>query len=198
MKASSFEIHTNIIEWIKELLRKSISRYFFKINRKDIYLWEITIEKTLMKIYIPVQDSFYKGCNIKNMPTAKWSPWLEGYKSFEEFLFAPGEKKLNTPLIQYNKDNIFFNYDFLGFSYWMMNRCEELNPNKLFLDKFDRFKADSSHAFKNNYLHRPVVDEWFEIFKEVLKRLNNNLKLKKESFKISLTHDVDEPSLYTF
>ena len=93
MKASSFEIHTNIIEWIKELLRERVYQGIsLKLIRKDIYLWEITIEKTLMKIYIPVQDRFYKGFNIKNMPTANWSPWLEGYKSFEEFLFAPGEK----------------------------------------------------------------------------------------------------------
>ena len=63
-------------------------------------------------------------------------------------------------------------------------------------DQHDRFSAYFSHAYKNNYLNRPLVDEYVEILKQCMKMLWPDLKFKERKFSIHVSHDVDQVSRY--
>ncbi|RLZ07514.1 hypothetical protein EAH57_12980 [Acinetobacter sp. 2JN-4] len=88
------------------------------------------------------------------------------------------------------------NYDILGLTYWMLNRLEEIG--RVDLDNHERFSAKASHAWKHNYLDRPIVDEWLEILKQVIQRVWPNLKVKEHQFQLNVTHDVDRPARFGF
>ena len=66
------------------------------------------------------------------------------------------------------------------------------------LDSHERFPATASHAFKHDYLDRPVVDEWLHLLGQVIQQQWPDLEMKRHEFNISVSHDVDQPSLYAF
>ena len=51
-------------------------------------------------------------------------------------------------------------------------------------------------SFKHNFLHKPVVDEWIELLKALVKFLWPGIKTSNPQFKISVSHDVDVISKY--
>ena len=77
----------------------------------------------------------------------------------------------------------------------MLNRLEELCQPSSSLDKHTRFLAVDSHAFKNGYLSRPIVDEWINLLKISILRYVLSINLNKTCFSIS-HHDVDNPSAF--
>lgn len=96
-----------------------------------------------------------------------------------------------APLICDSGDNVVFNFDVLYSAFYILTRSEEIGSTNL--DHWGRFPASASHAYKNNYLHRPVVDEYTEILWHCMKKLWPSLRRKERKFEMMLTHDVDEP-----
>ena len=90
------------------------------------------------------------------------------------------------------------NYDILGLTYWMLARCEEVDPPAELLDNHQRFPATASHACQHGYLERPIVDEWLGILRQVISRLWPRLPLVQPQFQVVVSHDVDNPSAYAF
>lgn len=135
--------------------------------------------------------------NDSEIPIALWNAEIEGWKSvLGASIPAPGATHLSTPLIDTKKDNPHIAYDILGLIYWMFCRKEEIGRTDL--DRHSRFPAIASHAYRNNYLERPIVDEWLDILGQVIRHTWPGLKLKQHSFSIKLSHDVDNPSRYGF
>lgn len=96
-------------------------------------------------------------------------------------------------LVSFNDDGnvASINFDILGSTFYILTRMEEIGSGTL--DGHGRFPAYASHAYKNGYLHRPVVDEYAEIIWYCIKRLWPNLQREERNFEMKLTHDVDEP-----
>lgn len=124
---------------------------------------------------------------------AKWENWQP---VLGKPLPAPGSASLPSPLIEKVADGYVVHYDILGLTYWMLTRQEEIGRTDL--DKHKRFPATLSHAFKCEYLERPVIDEWLDILGQVICRTWPNVKLKKHTFSMKVSHDVDTPSRYGF
>ncbi|MFT3702488.1 MAG: polysaccharide deacetylase family protein [Agriterribacter sp.] len=92
---------------------------------------------------------------------------------------------------QENRTNINCGIDIFGSVFFMLSRYEELVvPER---DKSDRFPAKSSIAYKNNFLLRPIVDEYIELLWQMLKQLVPDFNRKKRQSKTVLTCDVDWP-----
>lgn len=126
-----------------------------------------------------------------------WCPEKEGYNSVLEMdLPIPGISEVQCPLIEKTEDGYTIGYDILGLTYWMLSRLEEVGRTDL--DEHQRFPATLSHAYKNKYLDRPVVDEWLDILGQVINKCWPEIILKKHQFRINLTHDVDSVSRYAF
>lgn len=79
--------------------------------------------------------------------------------------------------------------DIFASAFFMIVRWEEyVNKTR---DKHDRFPAIASVAYKNNFLDRPIVNEYLEMLWNMLKYLGLQSKRKKREFQFILTHDID-------
>ena len=79
--------------------------------------------------------------------------------------------------------------DIFSSSFFMLTRWEEY-VNKI-KDKHNRFPATESIALKNNFLNRPIVNEYVSMLKNMLIKLDDTLVMKERHFSFVLTHDVD-------
>jgi len=87
------------------------------------------------------------------------------------------------------KNEIVCEIDIFASSFFMLSRWEEyVNKTR---DNHNRFPAYASLAYKNNFLDRPVVNEYLEMLCNMLKFLGFKQKRKERKFKFVLTHDVD-------
>ena len=66
-------------------------------------------------------------------------------------------------------DTADFNYDIFASTFYIVSRYEEYFTTEI--DNHNRFKAEDSVAFKNNFLEIPVANIWAEeLKKEILKK----------------------------
>ena len=132
-----------------------------------------------------------------DQPFTSWDADREGWSSvLSAPLPTPGVAELPSPLIESLGVTQVIHYDILGLTYWMLARVEEIS--RMDLDNHERFPATASHAFKHDYLDRPVVDEWLHLLGQVIQQQWPDLEMKRHEFNISVSHDVDQPSLYAF
>ena len=142
-----------------------------------------------------LDDIFHKSSS--DFECEFWQVTREGFCApINDILPAPSSMPLYEPLIEFSEKGASIHYDILGLTYWMLSRLEEVGRTDL--DRHSRFPAVSSHAFKHNYLERPIVDEWLNILGQIIERVWPHLRLKQHQFHISLSHDVDTPSFYAF
>jgi hypothetical protein len=112
------------------------------------------------------------------------------------FLFEDQIKQQEIKVEEKDALKILFSTedDDLGFDifagvFYMVSRYEEYLPFNA--DKFGRFKAVDSLAFKNDFLQKPIVNIWIEVFKKALKNKFNKLELKSTVFNAIVTYDID-------
>jgi hypothetical protein len=94
---------------------------------------------------------------------------------------------------QFEQDasGIRLNVDLFGSAFFMLTRYEEIaRPER---DNHDRFAAHTSLAYQEGFLDRPVVNEWLEVLRCCMSRLWPSLRLRTREFRMSLSHDVDNP-----
>jgi hypothetical protein len=151
---------------------------------------------TIGAITFDVANSVFNRAD-SNIPYTIWDATLEGWHSaLGSGLPAPGYINVPSPLVTSTGNAMHIAYDVLGMTYWMLTRQEEVGRTDL--DEHGRFPATSSHAHKHGYLERPVVDEWLYFLGQVIKCVWPDIVLKKHTFNIKLSHDVDHPSRYAF
>ena len=93
--------------------------------------------------------------------------------------------------IKLNKETILFELDLIGSCFFMLSGYEEaINLNR---DIHDRFLARYSISKNQNFILRPIVNEYAELLFSYLEILNPQLKRKKNSFKKLISVDVDQP-----
>lgn len=184
-----------IIEWMDVLVKERISRKLslHSDTSGNVYLLSPTSQK---KIIFETMSSTFTTLN-PHIPFSIWDVSLDGLSGIiDNILPAPGLMSQEMPLTSLRQNNVFISYDILGLAYWMMSRSEEVDRRHL--DKFGRFPASASHAFKNDYLVRPVVDEWLYILQLIVIREWPDIAIIKRCYKVTPSHDVDRPSKYDF
>ncbi len=157
---------------------------------------KLGIPTSNLYIILPDINSFF--LTNTDMLCAYWDALEENWLPvIDRKLVAPWiSSKLPTPLIEKNKEGYTIHYDIFGLMYWMLTRQEEIGQTNL--DNYNRFPAIASHAYKNNYLERPIVDEWLHILGQVIQSQWNNVAIKQHCFSIKPSHDVDIPSRFGF
>lgn len=88
-----------------------------------------------------------------------------------------------------SKDIIKCGVDIFASIFFMLTRWEEYVVNKQ--DMYNRFPASASIAFKHNFLHRPLVNEYIEMLWKMMVTLGYDGERKQRHFQIVPTHDVD-------
>ena len=107
----------------------------------------------------------------------------------------------NIPIIYGDKDYSEFNaskdcmpIDIFGSAFYMLTRYEEVVLKDK--DKFCRFPVKASLAYRENFLDRPIINEYIEILWSLLKKIAPDIKRKNRKFKICPSHDIDHPFQY--
>jgi len=117
---------------------------------------------------------------------------------FEDIpIIYKGEGKINEWIVSYRKDKVSYvetNIDILASSFFMITRYEEVvNPAE---DEYQRFPANASLAYRQDFLGVPVVNAYIELLYIWLKRMVPGIRRKRfwngMDFAICITHDVDK------
>jgi hypothetical protein len=136
------------------------------------------------------------------LPIDTWSKWeLPPTLDLESTL-----GQANVPVLygyppasgQYLKevgDKIELGLDVFGSVFFLLTRYEELVRGER--DEHGRFPARLSMLSIYGHLNRPLVDEYVEVLWRALVIQWPQLKRKKHSYRLLLSHDVDFPSAYT-
>ncbi len=95
-----------------------------------------------------------------------------------------------TGSISIKKNSIDLDIDIFATLFFMLTRWEEYVINDR--DEHNRFPAESSLAYKNDFLDRAIVNEYVEFFWNLLTKLEYKGKRKDRKFSMLLTHDIDE------
>ena len=193
-KLNSFD---NVTEWINLLIQERISE---KINVSLNYknkTWLVSYKNHNQFIEMKFFEKLYITGYQEDLPCGFFCLENKVFENLHETLPAPGFNSKSTKSIFTENSLCKINYDIFGFSFWMLNRLEELYIPNNFLDKHGRFNFKYSHAYKYDYLSRPLVDEWIQFLRLLLKSVYPKIKLKKSKFRILPTHDIDNPRKFS-
>jgi hypothetical protein len=124
------------------------------------------------KIY-PDSLLFERGINSREINVNDW-------KGLPVFFMAPPDSDLP--------------FDIFAASFYLVTRYEEYQVHEP--DKYGRFRASESLAFKNGFLEVPVVDIWAREFALELVRKFHNIAFRRNDFKSVVTFDADQPFAY--
>jgi hypothetical protein len=120
----------------------------------------------------------------------------------DPILFEKGFCLKTTDTVEWKGLPVFFQtnsdsdlpFDIFAASFFLVTRYEEYP--EFIPDKYGRFPAAASVAFKNGFLDRPVVDLWAkELAKALLKKFPT-IVFKRNEYKALLTIDTDQPFAY--
>jgi len=154
-----------------------------------------------------IDDSFFHakydiGFNLEVLPQTPLSIFQlqnTGLPVSNLLLSVPvmyGQKRADGTFYNITNNIIDLGLDIFGSSFFMLTRYEERLKHAP--DQYGRFLSTSSLAYQENFLIRPIVNEYLEILWACLKQLWPSLQRKDRSFQFELTHDVDEPFTYLF
>lgn len=183
-----------LIAWLRIILEERLGLSITISQEQGSYLIGVVgSERTLE---IDLNPIFYKA-NLAEIPFSSWDCRQEGWETVMELpLPAPGVCELPRPLVIATDTGCRIQYDLLGLTYWMLARIEEIGSSEF--DLHGRFSATSSHAFKHDYLERPIIDEWLLLLGQVVRKIWPGVELKSHQFSVQVSHDVDRPSRYAF
>lgn len=80
--------------------------------------------------------------------------------------------------------------DLIAASFFMLSRWEE-KAHSGKMDHHERFPLESSLAYKNNFYHRPIVNEYLELLKSILNSMGWTEILVRD-YKAVISYDIDK------
>ncbi|WP_299122115.1 polysaccharide deacetylase family protein [uncultured Tenacibaculum sp.] len=126
----------------------------------------------------------------------------EFFVKSNELLFQQGVRDIDINVQKWDDVSCFFltgeqseiPFDIFAASFYLISRYEEYLPH--IKDKYGRFSAEESIAFKNNFLEKPLVDIWAYKFLEKLKIKFPDYEHTTRKYEYISTVDVDNAFAY--
>jgi hypothetical protein len=171
------KIGINIIYGIPESKLETNKTIY--INPCNIENWEEIVKLPPQKVQWINKERFIPSINQKvNFNSLPILFWGKDYRNHSK------------PIVEVINDNaIIFKVDILSTILFMLSRWEE--TIKIKKDRYGRFPADLSLAYKNSFLDRPIIDEYVIVFVFWLQRLLPQWNPIPKKPLILLTHDID-------
>lgn len=110
-------------------------------------------------------------------------------------LFESSIRQVKVECFEKNDYKVFFKtegdvgFDLFAAIFYLLTRYEEYLPHQK--DNYGRYAHENSVAFKENFLHLPLINIWLEDFRELLEAKTSNFKLQTLNFKFLPTYDID-------
>ncbi len=117
-----------------------------------------------------------------------------------ELLFENGIRPQSVECFEKNGHKAFyktdgdFHFDIFAASFYLLSRYEEYLPHKK--DMYGRYAHENSLAFKENFLHLPIINIWLGNFKTALETKYPELQFPHAKFQFIPTYDIDEAYSY--
>lgn len=86
-------------------------------------------------------------------------------------------------------------FDIFSAVFYLLSRYEEYTSDKK--DKYGRFEGKSSIAYKNNFLHLPLINIWADYLRELLNE-KFSANIKPVPYKYISTIDIDHVFYYKY
>jgi peptidoglycan/xylan/chitin deacetylase (PgdA/CDA1 family) len=143
------------------------------------------------------KEQWLKQSSLPVQPLSLWNIKSAGLRATTVNDLIPviyGGNPVEPQFFEQSEDIIHLGLDIFGSSFFMLTRYEEVV--KTDRDQIDRFPASASLAYQENFLDRPIVNEYLEILWSCLQWLWPSLQRKQHQFQTYVSHDLDEPFLY--
>jgi len=85
-------------------------------------------------------------------------------------------------------------FDLFAAIFFLLSRYEEYLPHHK--DVYGRYSHEDSVAFKENFLHLPLVNIWLEDFRSFLTEKNDAFREPAQEFRFLPTYDIDMAWVY--
>lgn len=179
-----------------------IFSYFWDLAYQIVFEDRKNVLISLQNKSIILNDSFFsndtvhwkKSSSLPDLPLDHFrvrDKNIKGMLVNEDLPIIYGNRLSNNDYLKIDENTIEIGIDIIGSAFFMLTRYEEVvNKN---VDEYGRFCSRDSVAYKENFLERPIINEYLEILWYALKILNPDIKRKERKFKIIPTHDVDKP-----
>lgn len=174
------------IEWIVKVVFDN----YFSLPYLILYSEDERLCVNIGKKRLVFKHSIFKD-NFGLLSTENYTIWDCKQEPFVDNLI---ERELpvlfgNGAWKQVSNDLIECDLDIFGFCFFMLSRYEEVFSSER--DKHNRFPLEKAVAYKHRFLDRPIVDEYIEVLKFLLKRLDPKLQFKSRQGKVVVSCDVD-------
>lgn len=110
-------------------------------------------------------------------------------------LFESFVRQVKIECFEKNDYKVFFKtegdlgFDLFAGIFYLITRYEEYLLHQK--DMYGRYAHENSTAFKENFLHLPLVNIWLEDFKQLLLSKDASLIIKDSKFSFLPTYDID-------
>jgi hypothetical protein len=185
---------------VKELARRA------GVHARLFRTWRVTVEKKFVSVIVDSNGSRIRFPHAHadfrrqiqtgkfSTSTADWmglSPRSHALTADFKIPFSSSTSADVGPLFRVTEaSTIDCAVDLLSSAFLTLSRFEETLP--VGRDRYGRFSALSSVAWREGFLHRPIVDEYGLAFSEALQRLLPGWRRERPRFRVKLGHDVDE------
>lgn len=130
-----------------------------------------------------------------NYSPAETNDPREFYIQNTSLLFESGIRAQPIECFEINFRKAFFQtrgdlpFDIFAASFYLLSRYEEYLPHEK--DEYGRYAYTNSLAYRENFLHLPLINFWLDDFKKALLRKFPGLVLKMKQFKCVISYDID-------
>ncbi|MEO8765192.1 MAG: polysaccharide deacetylase family protein [Ginsengibacter sp.] len=161
--------------------------YIFELIFNQLgVVYKVTNDATIFGTY-PGEKINYSSARLNNEFFIESAPLLFEHSILKADIRV--EEKYQMKVLFPNTGSCDIGFDIFASAFFMISRYEEYLP--FIPDIHGRFNAADTLAYKNNFLHIPVVDLWIGIFKNKLQEKFPGLKLLNTRFEAIVTYDVD-------
>ena len=171
---------TSRLQYISDFIGKEITGKVFHLT-------------TDLNFYLQQEDP---KINYSNEHITENEFWIQPHS----LLFEKGIEQQTIECFIDNGIKAFFktsgdlSFDIFATSFYLLSRYEEYLPYQK--DIYGRYAHENSLAFKENFLHLPLINLWLQNFKGVLKRKFPSLTIHHSPFTFLPTYDIDEAYSY--
>ncbi len=177
--------------------------YTHKISPRFKYVFKHICTRVLgVKVGFTTKIEEFIAHDSLKMSYTKQQLGNEFFIKSNDILFEQGLSDIDIHIHTWENTKCFFSigdkcalpYDIFSASFYLLSRYEEYLPHVK--DEYGRFVATESIAYKEGFLHQPVVDIWAYKFRKALQKQFPDFKFPERTYQLKPIIDV--PSAYTY
>ncbi len=172
--------------------------YTPKITSRLTYVFKHFFTRILsIEIQFTTKVDKFVAHNGLKITYAKQPLGTEFFIQSKDLLYQQGVNDIEVKVSAWEETKCFFKvsdksavpYDVFAASFYLLSRYEEYLPHVK--DKFNRFPAEESLAYKYEFLEKPVIDIWAYKVRELLKIRFTEFQFIAKKFEFISTIDID-------